>query len=77
MANTIPLAVKVTPAFARRFRAFCEANCLQIGRFTEAALVEVMEDYTFGLKAQRVLSRSAGEPLDHSVAFGRRRSRAS
>jgi hypothetical protein len=67
------LSVKVSEEFARQFRAFCEAHCLQVGRFTERALLEVMEDYHFGLKAQRVLSSSAGEPVRHSRAFGKKR----
>jgi hypothetical protein len=75
MAVTTTLAVKVSPAFARKYREFCEANCLQVGRFTEQALEEIMEDYHFGLKAQRVLSAAKGEPVKHADAFSKRRRR--
>ena len=74
MASTT-LSVKVSTSFAKQYRAFCEAHCLQVGKFTEQALAEVMEDYHFGLKAQRVLSSSSGEVLTHEEAFGKRRRR--
>jgi hypothetical protein len=68
MASTT-LAVKVSAEFARKYRQFCEEHCLQVGKFTEQALAEMMEDYHFGLKAQRVLSRSSGERIAHERAF--------
>jgi hypothetical protein len=64
-------SIKVDSRFAREFRAFCEVHCLQVGRFTEKALREIMEDYHFGLKAQAVLARSAGKAVSHA-AFPRR-----
>jgi predicted DNA-binding protein len=57
MAGTA-LSIKVSGSFSKRFRQFCEDNCLQIGKFTEAALEEVMEDYYFGRKAQQRLHHS-------------------
>jgi hypothetical protein len=66
MAGTA-LSIKVSDKFSKRFRQFCEDNCLQIGRFTEAALEEVMEDYHFGKKAQRVLVNATGKaPTTHA-----------
>jgi hypothetical protein len=61
MAGT-SLSIKVSGSFSKRFRQFCEDNCLQIGRFTQAALEEVMEDYYFGRKAQQVLVNAALKP---------------
>ena len=72
MASTTTLSVKVSPRFAKKFRAFCEAHALQIGKFTEQALTELMEDYHLGLKAQRVLSKSDAAPVPHDAAFGRK-----
>jgi hypothetical protein len=60
-------SIKVASRFAREFRAFCEAHCLQVGKFTERALREVMEDLHFGEKAQRVLSRSEGRTISHAA----------
>jgi hypothetical protein len=67
--TTTTLSVKVSSEFARKYREFCEAHCLQVGKFTEQALSEIMEDYHFGLKAQRVLSRTSGEAVAHDAAF--------
>ena len=64
------LSVKVSEEFAKHYRSFCEENCLQIGRFTERALLEAMEDHYFGRKAQAVLSRATGKPVPHGEAFG-------
>lgn len=75
MATTTTLSVKVSREFARRYREFCEAHCLQVGKFTEHTLLEMMEDYHFGMKAQRVLSRSSGEVVPHESAFSSRRKR--
>jgi hypothetical protein len=71
MSSTTTLAVKVSAEFARRYRRFCEENCLQVGKFTEQALLEMMEDHHLGLKAQRVLSRTSGAAVAHPVAFRR------
>ena len=59
---TTTLSVKVSASFAKKYRAFCEANCLAVGKFTEAALLEIMEDHYFGLKAQRVLDFQKARP---------------
>ena len=53
---TTTLAVKVSVEFARKYREFCDTHALQVGKFTEQALTELIEDYHFGLKAQRALS---------------------
>ena len=66
---TTTLSVKVSGDFAKRYRAFCEQHCLQIGKFTEQALIEIIEDYYFGLKAQRILSSTNSEPVGHDEAF--------
>jgi hypothetical protein len=63
------LSVKVDPKFAREFRDFCEAHCLQEGKFAEHAPREVMEDFYFGTKAQRVLSQHTDEPIRHEAYF--------
>lgn len=68
MAGTA-FSVKVSDSFAEEYRAFCDRNCLQVGKFTEAALREVMEDYHFGLKAQRTLATSSGKAVAHAKAF--------
>lgn len=60
-------SIKVGSRFAREFRAFCEAHCLQVGKFTEKALREIMEDYYFGRKAQAALSRSEGKTVSHDA----------
>jgi hypothetical protein len=70
--ETTTLAVKVSEKFARRYREFCEANALQVGKFTEQALTELMEDYHFGMKAQRVLSATSGRIVSHGQAFRKR-----
>lgn len=72
---TTTLSVKVDQKFAKEFRDFCEAHFLQVGKFAEHALREVMEDYHFGTKAQRVLSEQADEPIRHESYFSKRRSR--
>jgi len=72
---TTTLSVKVDPKFAKEFRDFCEAHFLQVGKFAEHALREVMEDFYFGTKAQRVLSQQADKPLRHESYFSKRRSR--
>jgi hypothetical protein len=75
---TTTLSVKVDPQFAREFRDFCEAHFLQVGKFAEHALREVMEDFYFGTKAQRVLSGEAGKPVRHEAYFAKSpRSRSS
>ena len=70
--ETTTLAVKVSQEFARRYREFCDTHALQVGKFTEQALSELMEDYHFGLKAQRVLSTTPGESTPHEKAFSKR-----
>jgi hypothetical protein len=70
--ETTTLAVKVSQEFARKYREFCEAHALQVGKFTEQALSELMEDFHFGSKAQRVLSMSSGEAVSHERAFRKR-----
>jgi hypothetical protein len=70
--ETTTLAVKVSRQFARKYREFCEAHALQVGKFTEQALSELMEDFHFGMKAQRVLSASAGHAIPHGEAFSKR-----
>ncbi|HXV63055.1 MAG TPA: hypothetical protein VEK15_20310 [Vicinamibacteria bacterium] len=72
---TTTLSVKVDPKFAKEFREFCETHFLQVGKFTEHALREVMEDFYFGTKAQRVLSQQAVAPIRHQSYFSKRRSR--
>lgn len=71
MENTT-LAVKVSRQFARKYRDFCEAHALQVGKFTEQALSELMEDFHFGMKAQRVLSASSDRATLHQKVFPRR-----
>ncbi len=68
MARTT-LSVKVDAAFAKEFRRFCDAHFLQVGKFTEHALREVMEDYHFGMKAQRVLGQHFGTKIRHEDYF--------
>lgn len=70
--ETTTLAVKVSEEFARRYRDFCEVHALQVGKFTEQALSELMEDFHFGSKAQRVLSTSSGRSTPHEKAFRKR-----
>ena len=70
--ETTTLAVKVSEAFARRYREFCDEHALQVGKFTEMALTELMEDFHFGMKAQRVLSSSSGRTTPHRTAFRKR-----
>lgn len=59
-------SIKVSRSFAEKFRAFCDENSLSVGKFAETQLLEVMEDYYFGMKAQRILSR--GEARRKSLA---------
>ncbi len=58
-------SLKVDARFAKDYRAFCDEHCLQVGKFTEKALREIMEDYHFGDKALRVLARSRGGTVSH------------
>jgi hypothetical protein len=51
------MSLKVSRGFLDEFRKFCDAHALSIGKFTEMQLTEVMEDYHFGSRAQRVLSK--------------------
>ena len=51
------MSLKVSKSFLDEFRKFCDAHALSIGKFTEMQLTEVMEDYHFGLEAQRVLAK--------------------
>jgi len=51
------MSLKVSRKFVNEFRNFCEAHALSIGKFTELQLTEVMEDYHFGSKAQRILAK--------------------
>ncbi len=67
MTTSTTLSVKVSSSFAKKYRAFCESHCLQVGKFTEQALGEIMEDYYFGTKAQRVLSRSSEKRVAHGA----------
>ena len=69
---TTTLSVKVDPKFAKEFRDFCEAHFLQVGKFAEHALREVMEDFYFGTKAQRVLSQPTGTAVPHEQYFAKR-----
>lgn len=63
--RTSTLSVKVSEAFLRQFREFCETHFLQVGKFTEYALAEMMEDYHFGVKAHKVLAEHSGPLLAH------------
>ncbi len=66
------LSLKVSGPFVARLRRFCDAHALSIGRFAEQQLAEVMEDFHFGRRAQRVLS--SGDSRRVSLAqVGRRR----
>lgn len=69
MSQTTTLSVKVPVKFAKEFRQFCEENFIQIGKFTEYALSEMMEDYYFGRKAQQVLSEDQGNIVSHKDYF--------
>lgn len=51
------LSLKVSKPFVTRFRRFCDDHALSIGKFAEQQLEEIMEDFHFGRRAQRVLSR--------------------
>ena len=64
---TTTLSVKVSGVFATKYRKFCDTHCLQIGKFTEQALIEIMEDHHFGLKAQAAISRSTQPAITHTV----------
>jgi hypothetical protein len=50
------MSLKVSKTFLAKFRKFCDAHALSIGKFTEMQLTEIMEDYYFGLKAEQVLA---------------------
>ena len=71
MGKKTTLSVKVDDEFAREFRQFCEDHFLQVGKFAEHALREVMEDYYFGTKAQAILSQTQGGLVAHDKYFGR------
>ncbi|MGQ0505758.1 MAG: hypothetical protein ACT4TC_10605 [Myxococcaceae bacterium] len=47
-------------------------HALQVGKFTERALSELMEDFHFGMKAQRVMSAASGKTVSHERAFPKR-----
>lgn len=66
------LAVKVSEEFARKYREFCDTHSLQVGKFTERALTALMEDFHFGMKAQRILSATSGQTTAHEKAFPKR-----
>ena len=55
--NSTTMSLKVSKKFVNEFRGFCEAHALSIGKFTELQLTEVMEDFHFGSRAQRILSK--------------------
>lgn len=63
--KTSTLSLKVSEQFAKDYRSFCETHCLQVGKFTEHMLTEIMEDYHFGSKAQRILAQSSGVAIAH------------
>lgn len=67
--SSTTLSVKVPVKFAKEFRKFCEKYFLQIGKFTEHALTEMMEDYHFGTKAQKTLSQHDGKKVSHKIYF--------
>jgi hypothetical protein len=67
--KTIPLSIKVSENFAKNFRKFCEEHCLQIGKFAESTLSEIMEDYYFGQRAQKVLSSNQTHFISHEEYF--------
>jgi hypothetical protein len=67
--STTTLSVKVPAKFAKEFRKFCETHFLQVGKFTEHALGEMMEDFHFGTKAQNILSQHQGQKISHSKYF--------
>lgn len=71
--STSTLSIKVSSAFAARYRAFCDANYLQVGKLAEGALLEVMEDYHFGRKAQAVLSQAEGKRVSHAKLKAKQR----
>ena len=64
-------SIKVGSRFVKEYRAFCETHCFQVGKFTEKALREFMEDFHFGEKALGVLARSSGKTVSHDE-FSRR-----
>ena len=67
------LSLKVSKNFVAEFRKFCEAHALSIGKFTEMQLTEVMEDYHFGSRAQRVLSKGDSRRKSFKDLLGRSR----
>lgn len=68
-SNNTALTVKVSTAFAKKYRRFCEKNALQLGKFAEQSLLEIMEDHYLGTRAQRELSTTSGEVVAHEQAF--------
>jgi len=67
--SSTTFSVKVPQKFAKEFRKFCERHFLQVGKFTEHALTEMMEDYHFGAKAQKALTLHEGKKVSHKVYF--------
>lgn len=67
------LSLKVSSPFVTRFRQFCEAHALSVGKFAEQQLAEVMEDFHFGRKAQRVLSSDDSRRLTLAQVGKRRK----
>jgi len=51
-------SIKVSKRFVKKYREFCDLHALSVGKFTEQKLLEVMEDYYFGMQAHKVLSVS-------------------
>ncbi|HLG20235.1 MAG TPA: hypothetical protein VI895_10540 [Bdellovibrionota bacterium] len=41
----------------KKYREFCDAHALSIGKFTEQKLLEIMEDFHFGSQAHRILAK--------------------
>ncbi len=64
MAKTT-FSVKMDSPISKKVRKFCDRHSLQVGKFTEVALEEMMEDYHFGAKAHIVLTEHNGEMLSH------------
>lgn len=67
--RTTTLSIKTTASFAKRYRTFCDVHALQVGKFAEQMLTEVIEDFYFGQKAQRVLSKGTGRAKTHERYF--------
>lgn len=67
------LSIKVSKPFVARFRQFCNAHALSVGKFAEQQLAEVMEDFHFGRLAQRVLSHGDTRRLELEEIARRRK----